>query len=197
MAGLRMSQGPRLKQTHGLVQRLEAPSPEEAVTGFAGMGVAHRILRRNQAAGLLIGGVAKELWRLTTNTDLRARVDEHKDVDVLVLSHDCERHPEKWQGGVDWWVTHSPEERPCNGSSVGIIWSARLLRPLAPGLYLCPRSILAESVVEEGSQFPGRTVVSHRFKAEPSSNWYPVPSYGTLEVDWLTAEAPISNFPCR
>lgn len=121
-------------------QELRAPIPPEAVQGLAGIAVARQVLERYGAVGLLIGGLAREFWQGTKDP---AAYDDHKDVDVLILSFDCQHHPRQWEAGVDWWVSHDLRECPTNGTDVGLIWQLRL-RPNAspaPGLYLCPREV--------------------------------------------------------
>jgi len=107
--------------------------------GLAGLGRAQRILKRYGATGLLIGGTAKDIYCGVLG---RGRA---KDIDILVLDDDCQHHPREWEGGVDWFVRHSPEQLHNNGSmDIDFCIRLRDTISLKPGLYLCPASILEE-----------------------------------------------------
>lgn len=107
--------------------------------GLEGLKRAQRILKRYKAAGLLIGGTAKDIYSGVLE---RGRV---KDIDVLVLDDDCECHPREWEGGIDWFVRHFPGQLHNNGN-MDIDYCIRLKKDISllPGLYLCPASILEE-----------------------------------------------------
>ena len=139
--GLRLSLSPRLELS--LRQTLLAPAPPNAVTGIDGIRKANEVLRHYGASGLLIGGLAKEVWSGRT-TD--AVLSAHKDVDVLILSYSCLQHPKQWEEGVDWWVTHSLQERPTNGTECGLWWTVEVLEEFESGLYLCPAEFLQDAV---------------------------------------------------
>jgi hypothetical protein len=139
MLGLRMRIG--LFLTH------EPDYPPSATTGLEGIREANRILSDYNVPGVLIGGLAKEIWQGNTSEEALAA---HKDVDVLVLSFDCVHHPQQWEGGIDWWVAHSPEERPNNGGSVCLRWTmTALVQELEAGLYLCPVDLLERIMITE------------------------------------------------
>lgn len=133
-----------------LEQRLElrAPIPPDAVRGLEGMRVADQMLKKYAAVGLLIGGLAKEAWR---GSSTPANFSRHKDVDVMVLQEECERHPQQWEAGVDWWISHRPDERFTNGTGIGLIWSVTLGRQAEPasGLYLPSLTLLRNAIRRE------------------------------------------------
>ncbi len=120
------------------------PDMDNVARGLDGLRTADEVLKRYNVAGLLVGGLAKELWYGTTNARL---LKAHEDVDVLVLSFDCAKHPVMWEEGVDWWIAHQPDELPTNGFCYGgLVWRLAL-KPgcqLEPGLYLCPLQPLLE-----------------------------------------------------
>lgn len=123
--------------------------PPEATVGLEGILMADKILKRYDAIGMLIGGVAWEIW-----SDHFIDIDslsQHKDIDVIVLSRSCKKHPARWEAGIDWWISHSITERPTNGSSVNLTWNAKLQDNiyLEPGLYLCPKELLQWCVAHE------------------------------------------------
>jgi len=143
--------GPRLElrceQRLELRQEFCAPTPPEAVRGRHGLKVADEVLKKYNVAGILIGGVAKMLWR---GSDVKF-LSRRKDVDVIVLSNNCEQHPEQWENGIDWWVSHRLSERPTNGGEVGLLWNVRVKKAVPAGLYLCPLELLEASIDYEKS----------------------------------------------
>ena len=90
-----------LEQLLAVRKRLKHSSYKKAVKGFEGMKVADEYLKRNDASGVLIGGLSEAIWD-------RNRSDEyltyhHKDVDVAVIKGDSELF-RGFDEGVDWWV---------------------------------------------------------------------------------------------
>jgi hypothetical protein len=166
-------------------QILRAPRPPAAVAGLEGMRVADEILKLHNAVGLLIGGLAKEIWKGESRPEKFA---EHKDVDVLVLSRECDHHPGQFEHGVDWWVRHEPYELPTNGSSIGIIWQLSLVKPnIAAGLYLPPVALLRESIEQEFEAWGKAFVVKgrhDRYAKTPGLTTYAVLPIETLNVNW-------------
>lgn len=163
--------------------RLEAARPPSAVRGIHGMRVADQILKQYKVPGLLVGGLAKELWRGSTNPAVFSR---HKDVDVLVLTCGCGRHPEQWEAGVDWWISHKFAERPTNGSDAGLVWMAAKRRTvrLSPGLYICPLELLKSSIRQERQFFADEFMVrGGRFKTLAVSE-FPILPLEYLRVRW-------------
>lgn len=75
------------------------PNPRK---GVEGMRHADEILKKQGAIGLLVGGLVSEIWAKpeVTVEDL----DQHKDVDVLILSPKQFTPKKRWQGGIDWWA---------------------------------------------------------------------------------------------
>jgi hypothetical protein len=121
----------------------------DAATGVRGLRKANRILQKYNTAGLLIGGLAKAIWSNPFDHD---EMNDHKDIDVIVLSHDCRHHPKQWEGGIDWWVSHSFDELPNNGNiylDYNIQIDPSYKGSLFPGLYLCCPTILEEIVRHE------------------------------------------------
>lgn len=143
-----MSMGHYCYHEHYHVQYLRAPAPPQAVRGREGLEIAKQILLRYRTPGILIGGIAKLqfVWREET-TAVPVEVPESKDIDVLIPEIGCKKHPIQWEEGIDWWITHRPDERPTNGSGVGLVWSVSLKKKVAPGLYLLPQCLM-EGIVE-------------------------------------------------
>jgi hypothetical protein len=165
MMGMLLRCEPRLQQQLKLQQRLElrAPTPPEAVRGIEGLRVADEVLRKYEVIGMLIGGLAKELWHGVTDPEI---LETHGDVDVLLLSYNCRYHPKQWEEGVDWWVSHTVNELPTNGSSVGIFWQASLEQhalKIPSGLYLCPYQFLRSSIWVERREMGRGSVKGVRF----------------------------------
>lgn len=165
-------------------RKLRAPIPPEAVRGIEGLKVADEVLKRYKVAGVLIGGLAKEAWRGSSDP---AKFSKHKDVDVLVLARGCGRHPMQWEKGVDWWVNHRVAERPTNGAFVGLIWRVSLKKrnsEVTPGLYICPREFLEESIRQERRVFGDKFVVCGCKFSTVSINRFPVLSTKFFGVKW-------------
>lgn len=155
---LELSQRPALRLELRQELHLVAPAPIDAVQGIKGLRTADEVLKKYQVPGLLIGGLAKEIWadKWWTDSVGYQRMSKHKDVDVLVLSRFCKRHPGQWEVGVDWWISHRFTDLPTNGTHVGIIWRIKLRRS-APknisGLFLCPVEILRWGIQRERQMF--------------------------------------------
>jgi|GEM_PF-1860572 len=195
MPGLGLSLRHSLGLSLRCEQRLElrAPSPEGALTGLDGIRAADRILKGYNVVGMLVGGLAKELWHGTIDADTLA---SHKDVDVLILSYDCEQHPQQWEEGIDWWIGHTSQERPTNGTSVGLTWMVSL-EPHAVGiprgLYLCPIELLLSSVVAERKFFREHRPTIVRLTKKSPSNLLPQLDQLQLRWDWGTNNAPVAE----
>lgn len=179
----------KLKQT----LELEAPAPPDAITGIDGLKVADQVLKEYNAVGMLIGGLAKELWCGVVSDE---RLSQHKDIDVLVLSYDCTSHPEQWTSGVDWWVSHNFHERPTNGTSVGILWRVELephAQQISRGLYLCPLKLLRQAIAAERHILKGYRVAGGRFKVNPAP-LYPLLDELQLRWSWASPHHPIADY---
>lgn len=175
MLSLRLSCSLRLE--------FEAPSPPNPVCGREGLEVADIVLKDYRAVGMLIGGVAKELWRGKTSDNI---LMSHKDVDVLILSQFCDHHPEQYEGGIDWWICHFDYERPSNGNDVGLTWLTKLSESglgLRPGLYLCPFEALRTSVQMERKFFESEYSLPRR-SIHANSIGYPVLRASDLLLEW-------------
>jgi len=168
-----------------LEQRLElrAPTPPEAVRGIEGLKVADEVLKKYKVTGMLVGGLAKEAWRGSSDP---ADFSKHKDVDVLVLARGCGKHPGQWEDGVDWWISHKAAERPTNGTSVGLVWRVSLKRnvEIAPGLYVCPLELLEGSIKQEKRTLGNEFVVHGDKFSAVALNKFPVLSAQYLRVKW-------------
>ena len=77
-----------------------------AVKGLYGMQVAHEMLQESGSVGILIGGLSEAVWNARRKGE---DLDKHKDVDVAVLTEDFQ--PDRFEGGIDWWL---PEESEIN-----------------------------------------------------------------------------------
>lgn len=123
------------------------PDPQK---GIIGMEVAHKVLQKNQAVGILIGGLLTRIWH-TEEIDHKDFSD-HKDVDVLILDTDKWLPKNKWQHGIDWFaetsdgVIRSPGKPPSNLNLVlqPVTFDYRVTSThkevgLSPGLYIPDR----------------------------------------------------------
>ena len=159
-----------------LQQRRAVFDEPGATTGIKGLRKADKILRKYGVAGLLIGGMAKTIWENSNNLD---EINSRKDVDVVVLGYSCKHHPKQWEGGIDWWVSHSLEDLPTNGKSClnfNIqIWEEHV--SLFPGLYLCPHDILERIVDYENKNL---SMSSSYFSVREGDIFYKIP---TVESD--------------
>lgn len=176
-----MMMGPCLRLQ--LRQTIElAPTPPEAICGIDGMMVADEVLKKYKVAGMLVGGIAKEAW---SGSSKPSDFSKHKDVDVLVLSRDCDKHPNQWEAGIDWWIRHKATERPTNGSDVGLVWRISFRRhvKVSPGLYLCPLELLKNSIRQERRVF-GNEFRHNKKLGAIRFNKFPILSTEFFRVKW-------------
>ena len=110
--------------------------------GLDGIRRARLILKKYKAVGLLVGGTAKDIWSGRIQEE-NQNYRKMRDVDVLVFDYECERHPGEWEGGIDWFVRHSPTQLHNNGK-MDIDFCLKLVDGISytPDLYLCHWSIL-------------------------------------------------------
>lgn len=149
---------------------LRAPIPPKALRGIEGMKEADSILKGYGVAGLLIGGLAKAILSGVTDPD---ELRKHKDVDVLISYQiECAKHPRQWEGGIDWWVSHSESERPTNGkahllANIGYCVSPRS----GPGLYICSPGALYKLCCLEERVLGGKFEVKYGPNKRPYENF--------------------------
>ena len=163
---------------------LQAPNPPAATTGLEGMRVADEVLKKYNAIGILIGGVAKEIWHGASDP---AKFSEHKDVDVLILSRNCENHPGQWEAGIDWWVSHRVTEKPTNGTSVSLIWKISLEPKTLDhlnGLYICPVELLKRGINREKAVLGDEFIVRNGGFTEIQFREFPVMPVSSLRIRW-------------
>lgn len=149
-----------------------------ATTGIKGLRKADKILRRYGTAGLLIGGMAKTIWENSNDLD---EINSRKDVDVLVLGFDCKHHPKQWEGGIDWWISHSLDELPTNGK-ICLSFNVQIQgkkKSLFPGLYICPHDILGKIVDHETNEL---SLDSSSFGVKEGDVFYKIP---TVDSDYF------------
>ncbi|MAH03783.1 hypothetical protein CMI39_03290 [Candidatus Pacearchaeota archaeon] len=136
-----------LKNLLLLEQKLKHPEYPNMKKGIDGLNTAHKILKKYQSPGILIGGLAEGVW------NQRRKINElykHKDVDVLVLDKNL-KLSEKFEGGIDWWL---PKEEKItirsdsgnkedisqqwwkNGNGVILSFGVKEDYKLSPGLYI-------------------------------------------------------------
>lgn len=145
--GLNHSQKLELKQLIMLSQELKHPAIPETRRGMKGMIKAHALLQKRGACGVLIGGLVEKIWNRRRK---KSHLEEHKDVDVLVLDGHFALK-KKFEGGIDWWLPEmrrrilrsdaatgwGNEERIfVNGNGIMLNFSAEKFFDLAPGLYI-------------------------------------------------------------
>lgn len=86
----------------------------DAKCGLDGMKEADRILKEKGLIGILIGGLGYDLYSNQSSKEALAKLDTHKDVDVLVFTPrsktddpynppDTSKILKRFEGGVDWW----------------------------------------------------------------------------------------------
>lgn len=80
------------------------------------MHVADDILKKNNARGILVGGLATAVWNKKRTDE---ELTQHKDVDVYVLDETFV--PESFEGGVDWWTQNTQHIVSTNTSGIGYI----------------------------------------------------------------------------
>lgn len=86
-----------LKALISISQRQIKPKIPKAKRGKEGMQVADAILKERESTGILIGSLVESIWTR------KRKLDDHKDVDVMVTS-DHFYIDENFKGGVDWWI---------------------------------------------------------------------------------------------
>ena len=88
------------KQSLALLLKVELRDPYvSSVRGIEGMRVADRMLKEQDATGILIGGLAQSVWNKNRRLE---DLEKHKDVDVLVI--DDHFDIDRFEGGIDWWL---------------------------------------------------------------------------------------------
>ncbi len=153
------------KQSLGLLlqlrQELKSPPPFEAAKGIEGLQVANDILLSRETAGILIGGVAETVWNKARKS---SELDEHKDVDVMVLG-DGTGFEEDFEGGIDWWLPHTERINIPgavlsaemdwtwwrNGNDVALSFGVKTVSNLSPGLYIPDQSWIVDMRFLEAS----------------------------------------------
>lgn len=153
-------------------QSLEAPAPESATRGFAGLRSAHGILLERGLPGLLGGGLARKAWISPSRSSLSPR----KDVDVAVLHRKPDAFPERFEGGIDWWLPDG-EGLLTNGNGVELIYTVSGSPSLRPGLYLPQPDVLWIWRTAEYRAFGGKRLIRDakpRLRCRPLIHEYPI-----------------------
>lgn len=120
---------------------------------------ADDMLKKNGAAGVLIGSLAEKIWsQKSRHEDLK----KCKDVDVALLDYNFQ--PENFEGGIDWWVlyngnplldydenTEKAKGKNWQKNGFGIIlpYLVDTLNRFEPGLYIPSREFLIDMRGEE------------------------------------------------
>ncbi|MBI4138945.1 hypothetical protein HY479_02230 [Candidatus Uhrbacteria bacterium] len=166
----------------------QTDAPPDAQRGFTGLKIAHEILLRLEVPGLLVGGLARKAW----TGGHRGTLSGRKDVDVIVLSRFSEKHPSRFEGGIDWWMTDDPDVGPTNGNGCELIYTVEIRNPLAPGLHLAVPNFLWAWRREELSFFRkrkfGRDTRTPRIRPEPLILEYPLPPERSLEWRFIARD---------
>jgi len=166
------------------------------VQGVEGMNRAHWVMKKYRTVGMLIGSMAKEIWRKTEEPLDPFKLATHRDVDVMVLSYDCKNHPGCYEGGIDWFFSHSFDERPRDGSGKFGVGAIILLikKKLKPGLYLCPPDL-----VEQWNEHERRTGSQKKIfpvNEVPRLEGFPILPRHYFAVHWCNPKDPIAG-SCR
>lgn len=123
----------------------ELPNPTR---GMEGLLVANQILKQRNSTGVLIGGLAREVWNQKRKLEDLAM---HKDVDVMVINENFEL-VERFEGGIDWWLPYTRKINIeynsgalnenvtstywVNGNGALLYFGANQISALSPGLYI-------------------------------------------------------------
>lgn len=129
--------------------------PPSPTTGLAGLEAANLALLNKQRVGLLIGGLARQIWsKHTTLSDFA----DHKDVDVMVLDRKIkagEDEPDRmgqFEAGIDWWQKGG--DGYYNAMGVQLAFTARSMPRFLPGLYMPNITVLNVIAESEGREAP-------------------------------------------
>lgn len=79
----------------------EMPFPKK---GIEGIRQADETLKQAGAVGVLIGGLAYDLYSTPKSHLDTDKLANHKDVDVIILGTDAFLPKKRWQDGIDWWA---------------------------------------------------------------------------------------------
>lgn len=129
--------------------------PPSPTTGLAGLEAANLALLNKHRVGLLIGGLARQIW--TNNTALSDFAD-HKDVDVMVLDRKMKPGEDElvrmgqFEAGIDWWQKSG--DRYTNAMGVELAFTARSMPRFSPGLYMPNITVLNVIAESEGREAP-------------------------------------------
>lgn len=139
-----------LRLVQELRMNLVEPDVPNATRGMEGLRIANQILIERNSIGILIGGIARSVWKQNRKPEELAA---HKDVDVLVLNPEF-KLSENFEGGIDWWLPENGRitvKDDVTWMEVGMDWwvnandvvlnykvhpAERLQRELSPGLHL-------------------------------------------------------------
>ena len=154
----------------------DIPNPKR---GLEGLKEADHILKEKGLIGIVIGGLGRDLYSDEPSEKALAKLETHKDVDVLVLPPrlynpdgilpNNEKHFKKFEGGIDWWFCeekvekdyHSYIQRIHNGygsqnffilKSDGYSLVTNILRNATseePGLYVLPQRYYEDIFVQQ------------------------------------------------
>lgn len=159
----RLSHDQKLLLSQALALRLElrAPSFPNPLRGMPGILAADSFLKKIGAVGLLNGGLAEAVWNRRRT---EAELENHKDVDVFVLTKLDERIND-FEEGIDWWVpldvhfdsietrygtTENVNKRFwINGNGCALCYRITCQIDLAPGLYFPSPELAVEIRVSE------------------------------------------------
>jgi len=186
--GMVLRQSVSLRQELRLEPRLslQAPAPDSATRGFAGMRSAHEILQERGLPGLLIGGLARKAWISPSRGSLSPR----KDVDVAVLHRFPDAFPDRFEGGIDWWLPDG-EGFLTNGNGVELIYTVSGRPSLRPGLYLPQPDVLWIWRTAEYRAFGGKRLIRDakpRLRSRPLIHEYPVCPSTLLNIGFAPRE---------
>lgn len=160
-------------------QPLKSPGPVNATNALDGMVIADKILKEYGVIGLLIGSLAKMIWHGCKEKQLVSA----NDVDVLVLSSGCKHHPKRYEGDIDWYISHGYDESPVNGAGTGLVIRAmvKVQYPSNPGLYIPQRGLVAMFTDAEKS-IMGKT---HKVVESPLANGIQISAFPIFETNFL------------
>lgn len=98
---LNQSQKLSLEQLLQMSQEMRHESFEFAERGIEGLKIADTFLKEKDLRGILIGGLAEEVWNPRhTKKDF----EQHKDVDVLIPELPEGVEIGNFEKGIDWWL---------------------------------------------------------------------------------------------
>ncbi|MFA6022687.1 MAG: hypothetical protein WC781_01215 [Candidatus Pacearchaeota archaeon] len=207
---LSQSQKLQLKQIMMLKHELVHPEFPNASKGFSGMRIANAILKERDSVGLLIGGLAEDVWNQRRSLEELA---SHKDVDVMILNPEFKLE-KRFEGGIDWWMPYSKRLKVSDGflgydakvfnwnenlNDVILHFNVKKSCDLKPGLYIAGKEFVGAM---RKAEIEGKTEKNIKYDEEVLDKYEEritgkmgkrVPKYIEKEFEGNILDAPYDN----